>query len=134
MFDKKNNKKDKPVRQDWKPHWSLNTLYKIWMAVFSALKIAVGAFATVLLIGIVCAFVFVGILGDYLESDILPSASLVLENYDMDAPSYVYNVNDVGEIEVLQELYASTDWKKANYDEIPEALIHAAIAIEDKRF
>lgn len=133
MFQK-NNKKDKPVRQDWKPHWSLSTIYRIWMVVFSALKIVAGAFATVLLIGIVCAFVFVGILGDYLESDILPSASLVLENYDMDAPSYVYNVNEAGEIEVLQELYASTDWKKADYDEIPEALIHAAIAIEDKRF
>lgn len=133
MFEK-NNKKDKPVRQDWKPHWSLSTIYRIWMVVFSALKIVAGAFATVLLIGIVCAFVFVGILGDYLESDILPSASLVLENYDMDAPSYVYNVNEAGEIEVLQELYASTDWKKADYDEIPEALIHAAIAIEDKRF
>lgn len=134
MFQKKNNKKDKPVRQDWKPHWSLNTLYRIWMVVFSAFKIVAGAFATVLLIGVVCAFVFVGILGDYLESDILPSASLVLENYDMDAPSYVYNVNEAGEIEVLQELYASTDWKKADYDEIPKALIHSAIAIEDKRF
>ena len=134
MSHKRNHKKDKPARQDWKPHWSLGMLYKIWMVVFCAGKILLGAAATVLLICVVCGFVFVGILGDYLESDILPSASLVLENYDMDAPSYVYSVNEAGEIEVLQELYASTDWKKADYEDIPKALVNAAIAIEDKRF
>jgi len=79
-------------------------------------------------------FSVAGVLGDYLENDILPTADLVLENYEMDAPSYVYSVNDKGEIAVLQELYASTDWKKADYEDIPKALINAAIAIEDKRF
>ena len=129
-----NNKKKKPARQDWNPHWALKLLYKVWLAVFAAMKVALGAAATVLLICLVCGFVFVGILGDYLESDILPSAGLLLENYDMDSPSYVYHVNEEGQIEVLQELYASTDWKKAEYEEIPEALINAAVAIEDKRF
>ncbi len=121
-------------RQDWKPHWSLEMVYKIWMVVFTTIKVLAGAFATVLLIGVVCAFSFAGVLGEYLENDILPTADLVLENYEMDAPSYVYSVNEKGEIAVLQELYASTDWKKADYEDIPEALINAAIAIEDKRF
>lgn len=121
-------------RQDWQPHWVLNLLYKIWMGVFAGIKVAIGAVATVLLICVVCAFAVVNILGEYLETDILPTANLVLENYEMDAPSYVYSVNEAGEIEVLQELYASTDWKKADYEEIPEALINAAVAIEDKRF
>ncbi len=109
-------------------------LYKIWLVVFAALKVVAGALATVLLIVTVCAFVFIGQMANYLESDILPSAGLVLENYEMDAPSYVYSVNEEGNIEVLQELYASTDWKKADYEEIPKVLIDAAIAIEDKRF
>ena len=134
IMSQEKNKKNKPARQDWKPHWSLQVLKKVWMAVFAAAKIAVGAAATVLLIGLVCGFVFMGILGDYLESDILPNAAVVLDDYDMDSPSYVYNVNEDGEIELLQELYASTDWKKATYEEIPEALINAAVAIEDKRF
>ncbi len=128
------NKKETNNRQDWKPHWFLGLLYRVWRVVFAALKIGFGAAATVILIGIVCAFVFMGVLGDYLESDILPSAGLVLENYEMDAPSYVYNVTEDGQIEKLQELYASTDWKKAEYEEIPAVLINAAIAIEDKRF
>jgi len=109
-------------------------LYRIWMPVFAAFKIAVGAVATVLLIVLVCGFVFGGILGDYLESDILPNASIVLDDYEMDAPSYVYSVDKNGEIKQEQELYASTDWKKATYKEIPEAMVHAAVAIEDKRF
>lgn len=130
--DKMNKKTSKP--RNWMPNWPFETIYKVWLIVFGVLKVVAGAVATVVLIAAVCGFVFVGILGNYLESDILPSAGLVLENYDMDAPSYVYSVNDNGEIQVLQELYASTDWKKADYEDIPQALIDAAVAIEDKRF
>ena len=132
MFLRK--KKDTAERQDWTPHWSLKTAYRIWMVVFSVVKVMMGAAATVMLIGVVCAFAVLGTLSEYLEGDILPTANLVLDNYEMDAPSTVYCVNSDGEIEVLQELYASTDWKKATYDEIPQALIDAAVAIEDKRF
>ncbi len=110
------------------------TISAIWAPLFAAVKITLGAVSTVLLIVIVCGFVFAGVLGDYLESDILPNASVVLDDYEMDAPSYVYSVTANGDIKVEQELYASTDWKKATYKEIPAALIHAAVAIEDKRF
>lgn len=132
MSFKKNN--NDPQRQNWKPHWSIQTLYKIWMAIFACIKVAVGAASTVLLILVVCGFVCAGVLADYLETDILPTASLVLEDYELDSPSYVYSVNSNGEIEKLQELYASVDWKKAEYEDIPQALINAAVAIEDKRF
>ena len=124
----------KPARQEWTPDWRLRMLYKIWKVLFATVKVVLGALATALLVGVVCCFVLVGVLADYLETDILPTASLVLEDYMLDSPSYVYSVNANGEIEILQELYASTDWKKAEYEEIPEALIHAAVAIEDKRF
>lgn len=130
----KKNKDNSQQHQDWKPHWSLEMVYKVWMVVFTCIKVVGGALATVLLIGIVCVFSVAGVLGDYLENDILPTADLVLENYEMDAPSYVYSTNDKGEIAVLQELYASTDWKKADYEDIPKPLIYSAIAIEDKRF
>ncbi|MBQ8797794.1 MAG: transglycosylase domain-containing protein [Oscillospiraceae bacterium] len=128
------DKGKKPARQDWTPDWRLRALHKVWMTIFTAAKVALGAAITVLLIGVVCCFVLVGVLADYLETDILPTASLVLEDYVLDAPSYVYSVNSNGEIEKLQELYSSTDWKKAEYEDIPQALIHAAVAIEDKRF
>lgn len=132
MSFKKNNNDEQ--RQNWKPHWSMQMLYKIWMVVFACIKVAIGAASTVVLILVVCGFVCAGVLADYLETDILPTASLVLEDYELDSPSYVYSVNNNGEIEILQELYASTEWKKAEYEDIPEALINAAVAIEDKRF
>ena len=128
------NKKNQSERQQWNPPAWLNVIYKIWMVVFTLFKIGVGAVSTVALIGVVCAFAFAGVLGEYLESDILPNAHCVLESYELAAPSTVYCVNESGQIQVQQELYASTDWKKADYEDIPQALIDAAIAIEDKRF
>ena len=62
-------------RQNWNPHWIIKILYGIWMTAFSALKIALGAAVTVVLIVLVCGFVFVGILGDYLEEDVLPESA-----------------------------------------------------------
>ncbi|MBO5317005.1 MAG: transglycosylase domain-containing protein, partial [Oscillospiraceae bacterium] len=94
----------------------------------------IGAAATVLLIVLACGFVLAGALGDYLEQDILPSAGLVLENYDMDSPSYIYYVDENGDIQKLQDIHASTSWENADFEELPKPLIHAAVAIEDKRF
>ena len=73
MDNESNKKRRNPKpRQEWNPHWIVKVLYGIWTVLFSAFKIAVGAVATVLMIVLVCGFVFVGILGDYLEEDILP--------------------------------------------------------------
>ena len=124
----------KPVKQEWIPDPRLRVLYKVWISIFTTAKVMLGAAITVLLIGVVCGFALVGVLADYLEADILPTASLVLEDYMLDAPSYVYCVNSDGQIEKLQELYSTTDWKKAELSEIPDHTVHAAVAIEDKRF
>ena len=125
----------KRPRQDWKPHWSLRILYGIWMAAFSLFKIALGAVATVLMIVLVCGFVFVGILGDYLEEDVLPeSADYEFNIADQEQTSYVYYVDGNGEIQLLQQIHTTIDRQWVRYEDIPENLINAAIAIEDKRF
>ncbi len=126
--------KQPQTHQQWEPHWSLSMLLKIWKVIFTAAKIALGAAATLLLICIVCVFVFVNILGDYLEEDILPSAGLVLENYDMEQTSYLYYIDNDGQIKMLQQIYADTASKRVSLEDIPENLVHAAVAIEDKRF
>lgn len=134
MAEQKKKKVKKEHRQSWKPHWLPDTLYKAWLAVFAVAKIAMGALATVLLIVVVCGFVFIGILGDYLQEDILPDSEMVKENYDMDETSFIHYVDSDGNIQELQQIYASSDRDWATYDEIPQDLIHAAVAIEDKRF
>jgi len=100
----------------------------------AVLRVALGALATVLLIGIICAFTFMGTLGDYLQDDILPEAYVDLENYTVEQNSYLYYVDSDGEIQEYQKIFAETSSRWASYDEIPEDLVNAAISIEDHRF
>ena len=136
MADKqKRVKKQKPPRQNWAPHWSVSLLHKIWMVAFSLFKIAIGAAATVAIICGICALVFVGTLGDYLEGDILPQAGVDIGDYDFDLNSYAYYVDSNSEIQKLQDIHASNaDREWADFEDIPKDLINATIAIEDKRF
>ena len=129
-----NSNRKKKIRQEWKPHWLLKVLYGLWCAVAAAAKVAVGAVATVVMIGLVCMIVFVGILGNYLQEDILPGANYNLDNVSLDQTSFVYYVDGSGNIQQLQQIYTSADRQWASLDEIPEDLVNAAIAIEDKRF
>ena len=133
-MDKSNNQKKGRPRQKWNPHWSLKLIYGLWSAALTVLKIAIGAAATVLLICVVCGFVFVGILGNYLQDDVLPEAYYNMENAILDQTSFVYYVDGDGHIQLLQQIHTSADRQWASLDEIPEAMVEAAIAIEDKRF
>lgn len=96
-------RKVKKPRQEWNPHWSIKLLYNVWRVLFTGFKIAMGAAATVLLILIVCGVVFVSILGDYLQNDILPMSQQYESSIsDLEQTSFAYYVNSKGEIEVAQ--------------------------------
>ena len=112
----------------------------MWMAAFSLIKIAAGAVATVLCIAVVCALVFIGLLGNYLQNDIIPAAEgFSLENYNLDQTSFVYYVDNNGDIQQLQRIFTSTDRQWASYEELPEEQIEDEnefeyIAAEDDDF
>ena len=128
-------RKNKKPRQEWKPHWSLKVLYVLGSTAWSLFKIALGAAATVVLIALVCAVVFVGTLGDYLQEDILTeAANWSMDDYDLEETSFIYYVDNAGNIQQLQQIYTTTDRQWASLEEIPQALIDATVAIEDKRF
>ncbi|MBQ7000694.1 MAG: transglycosylase domain-containing protein [Oscillospiraceae bacterium] len=125
----------RPQRQKWDPHWLLKLGYALLSGAWSLLKIATGAAATVLLIVLICVAVFVGILGNYLQDDILTEAAdWSLEDYDLERTSFIYYVDGNGDIQQLQQIYTTTDRQWASLDEIPQAMVDAAVAIEDKRF
>ncbi len=125
----------KKPRQKWEPHWLLKLLYSALTFTWSLAKIAVGAAATVLLIVLICGTVFVGILGNYLQDDILAEAgNWSVEDYDLERTSFIYYVDNNGDIQQLQQIYTTTDRQWASLEEIPQAMVDAAIAIEDKRF
>ena len=131
MAEKK--KRKKVERQSWSLHWSLGIPLKLWKAAFAVVKIALGAAATVAIILGICAMVFAGSLGDYLEEDILAGANSE-SDYDLDLNSYIYYVDGNGEIQKLQNIYAQDNRDWVNYEDIPKDLINATVAIEDKRF
>ncbi len=136
-MENESNKKRraKKPRQEWKPNFLLKLLYAAWMAVFSVFKIAIGAVATVLLIVLVCGLVFVGILGDYLQNDILvESQNYELNISDLDQTSSVFALDSQGNIQLVQRIHTTVDRQWATIDEIPKDMINATIAIEDKRF
>ncbi len=132
--ENKNEKVHKVSRQAWDPGKGLTYLHRGWTAFYTAIKIAAFALATVFVIAAVCIFVFVGLLGAYLEGDIIPQAGIQLESFDLNQNSYAYYIDKDGNPQRLQKIYADTDSEWAEFEEIPEDLIHAAVAIEDKRF
>ncbi len=125
----------KKPRQEWDPHWLIKLIYTVCSFALSLAKIAIGAAATVLLIVLICGTVFIGILGDYLQEDILTEADdWTMEDYDLERTSFIYYVDSNGDIQQLQQIYTTTDRQWASLDEIPQAMVDAAVAIEDKRF
>jgi len=121
-------------RQNWKPYWLTRVLYMIWRALFSGLKIAAGAVVTVGLILLICGFVFVGMLGNYLQDEVIPLAEVNLDDYELDKTSRIWGVNSDGDVELLQVIHSTTDRQWVPYEDIPEELIQATVALEDKRF
>ncbi len=92
---------------------------------------------TLLLIGAVtCAFL--AIYGaNYVNNVILPEveeSNLVLTSFDPDQSSVVYYLNADGEYEELETFYGQENRIWVSYSEMPENLIRATVAIEDKRF
>ncbi len=127
-------RRNRAPRQDWKPHWSLRIVNRTWRIALSCLKVLGCALATVTIIGIVCGFVFVNFLGDYLQGDVSQKAEINLDDYNLEKTSYIYSLDENGDIQILQRIYTTTDRRWASYDELPEELINACVAIEDKRF
>ncbi len=133
-MDEKSNRRQRLQRQNWKPNWLVHLLYIAWRVLYSGIKIAAGAILTVFLIVGICGFVFIGILGDYLQDEVIPLAQVNLDDYELDKTSYIWGVNSDGDIEMIQQIYSTTDRQWVSYGELPEDLLHATVALEDKRF
>ena len=106
MADKKRRK---ITRQEWNPNLLLKVLRAAWMALFSMVKLALGAAATVFCIIVVCGFVLVGALGDYLQDDVIPNVSADLDAIEVAQTSFLYYVDDDGSIQRMQQIYTDTD-------------------------
>ena len=91
-------------------------------------------------VGCVAGFIFYNKFSDYLKADVIPKAeeyaqSLQLDNISLAQTSILYCRDpETGTYRELQQLYSSQNRIWVSYEDIPADLVHAAIAIEDRRF
>ncbi len=99
------------------------------------IKLAVGAAATVLLIAVIAGILFSVDMAEYLKDDVLLSSDMSLDDYSLSQTSFIYAKDpETGEYKELQQIYATENRIWADLEEIPEDMINATVAIEDKRF
>ena len=90
---------------------------------------------TFLLVGVLTALVFACLFARYVKSDLSKQTDFSLDNFTLDQTSVIYYTDpETGAPVELQQLYGTENRTWVTYDKIPKDLIHACIAIEDKRF
>ena len=107
-------------------------VFRIIGRIFAVLGKILG---TLLLVGLLTGLVFGCIFARYVKEDLLTQAGVSLDNFTLDQTSVIYYQDpDTGEYRELQRLYGDENRTWVSYEQIPQDLINACIAIEDKRF
>lgn len=90
---------------------------------------------TLLLVGVVTCAILACFATVYIRAIIMPQAGLKLTEFSMDLTSKMYYFDpESGERKELQSLHGDENRVWVKYDEIPQDMIDAAVAIEDKTF
>ena len=90
---------------------------------------------TVLLVGLLTTLIFACLFAVYVKNDLSVQTDFTVEGFTLDQTSVIYYEDPrTGEDVVLQKLYGGSNRTWVEYNDIPKNLIHACIAIEDKRF
>lgn len=90
---------------------------------------------TILLIIIATGLIFACIFAFYVKFNLSSELDLALTDYNLSESSVIYYVDDTTGLSYeLQTLYGNENRVVVGYDDIPQSLIDAAVAIEDKRF
>ena len=104
----------------------------IWLTIIIRFFQVIG---TLLLVGIVTGCFLVCFAAVYVKTAVMPKAFLDLSNYTMDENSVIYYEDkNTGQLVELQTLTGLESVERVEYEDIPEDLINAFVAIEDKRF
>lgn len=103
--------------------------------IFFILKII----GTVLLVTITTGVMFACIFAFYIKSSIQSQLGVTFEEYQMEETSYLYCSNggsegDSENARVWSEIKSSVQRTWVDYEEIPQYMLDAVVAIEDKRF
>ena len=94
-----------------------------------------GVLGTLLLIGICTGGLMFGIFMKYVNTTLAPSLAVNADDYTMALSSFIYYQDkETGEWKEWQTVYGEENRVLAEYSELPQNLLNAAVAIEDERF
>lgn len=94
-----------------------------------------GVLGTLILIGICTAAMVAGIFMKYVETTLAPSLEVNADDYTLDLSSFIYYEDkETGEWVNFQTVHGEENRVLVTYDQIPDHLWQAAVAIEDERF
>lgn len=94
-----------------------------------------GVLGTLILIGICTTAMIAGIFMKYVETTLAPSLEVNAEDYTLNLSSFIYYQDkETGEWVEFQSVHGEENRVLVTYDQIPDALWQAAVAIEDERF
>lgn len=104
----------------------------IWLTIIVRFFQIIG---TVLLVGVITGCFMACFAVIYVKTAVMPKAGLDLSAYTMNENSVIYYEDkNTGQLVELQTLSGKENRELVTYDQIPEDLINAFVAIEDKRF
>ena len=90
---------------------------------------------TLILIGCTTGAILACFAATYIQTVIIPQSYLDASAYSMNLSSTIYYTDPAtGEAKELRTLHGEENRVKVDYEEIPEDLINALVAIEDQRF
>lgn len=90
---------------------------------------------TLVLIGVLTAGIFAYIFLQYINTTVAPSLTVSMDDYELDLSSFIYYQDkETGEWVEYQTIHGVEDRILVTYDQIPDAMWQAAVAIEDHRF
>ena len=101
----------------------------------AVLKRVGAVIGTLLLCLVLTTLIFACIFAVYIKTDLADQLTLSGQDFSLNQTSIIYcQDRETGEWSELQKLYDKENRIWASYDELPQDLIKACIAIEDKRF
>ena len=90
---------------------------------------------TILLIFMIGMVLFACIFTAYLRNYLMPQVSFSLDSFRLNQTSVIYYQDrQTGQYVTLQNLYGEENRIWASYNEIPDNLVYATVAVEDRRF
>ena len=97
-------------------------------------RTALWVIGTILLVAVTTGAIMCCFAAVYIQNTILPQAQLDLNDFTLNENSVMYYQDDNGQYQELGQVLSDTSSQWVDFEEIPQDLKDAAVAIEDRRF